>query len=62
MTLYYIADQVIHGHGGIVLEKYDPVLCTHLIAQRTNSEICRKVGDCSIKVFESIYDYLTGIG
>jgi len=52
VTSCYITDQVIYSHGGIVLKKYDPVLCTHLIAQRTNSEICRKVGDCSIRVFE----------
>ena len=54
MKMYHIADQVIHNHGGIVLEKYDPVLCTHLIAQHTNSETCRKVGDCSIKAFEYV--------
>jgi len=55
MISYYIIDQVIHNHGGIVIDEYDPVLCTHVIAQRTNGETCRKVGDCSIRVFECVW-------
>ena len=44
MSYYYvISHQVIYSHGGTVIDCYDTVKCTHLLAQRTSSEICRKV-------------------
>ena len=43
MSYYVITHQVICSHGGIIIDHYDAVRCTHLLAQRTNNEMCRKV-------------------
>ena len=38
-----ISYQVIYSHSGTVIDYYDTVKCTHLLAQHTSSKICRKV-------------------
>lgn len=34
--------KVICSNGGVIMDHYDTVKCTHLLAQRTGSEMCRK--------------------
>ena len=34
---------MITSHSGTVIGCYDTVKCTHLLAQRTSSEICKRV-------------------
>ena len=49
MSYYIITLQVIYSNAGTVIDHYDASRCTHLLAQRTSSEMCTKVCDFFMK-------------